>query len=492
MPEETDLIIVKPASPQRMYGSLSLSLSGIEPPIFGIALAGFIRSKGYSVKVFDAETEGLDTETLATEIIKHNPLLVNIIVAGSNPSASSTPLMVVTGEILRELKKKSPSLKIILTGIHPSALPERTLKEEKTDFVGKGESFYTVWRLLEALKSGEKVREIKIRGLWYLKDGKLISGGWGELVKNLDEIPLPAWDLLDMTKYRAHNWHCFGHLSQRSPYAVIYTSLGCPYNCSYCNIHAFYDGKPGIRFRSPEKIIEEIGLLVKNYGVKNIKFLDELFAINEERIARLCDLIIERKYDLNIWAYARINTVDEAMLRKMKEAGINWLSYGIESGSQKVRTGVDKLGFSQDQIKKVIKMTKDAGIYIMGNFIFGLPDDNLQTMQETFELAKELNCEYVNFYMAMAYPGSRLYEEALKEGAELPKGWLGYAQLNEETLPLATKYISGREVLSFRDKAFQEYYTNPKYLEMIEEKFGQEAVSHINEMLKHEIRRKYI
>ena len=492
MPEKVDLVIVKPASPQRMYGSLSLSLAGIEPPIFGIALAGFIRSKGYSVKVFDAETEGLDIRDLAEEIIKHNPLLVNIIVAGSNPSASSTPLMAVTGEILEALKKKSPSLKIILTGIHPSALPERTLKEEKTDFVGQGESFYTVLRLLEALKSGEKAKEIKIRGLWYLKGGKMISGGWGEIVKNLDELPLPAWDLLDMTKYRAHNWHCFGHLDQRSPYAVIYTSLGCPYNCSYCNIHAFYDGKPGIRFRSPEKIIEEIDLLVKNYGVKNIKFLDELFAINEERVANLCDLIIERQYDLNIWAYARINTVNEAMLRKMKKAGINWLCYGIESGSQKVRTGVDKLGFTHGQIKKIIKMTKDAGIYILGNFIFGLPDDNLQTMQETFELAKELNCEYVNFYMAMAYPGSRLYEEALGKGAELPKSWLGYAQLNEETLPLSTKYISGKEVLRFRDNAFKEYFTSSAYLKMIESKFGPDVVYHIKEMLRQGIKRKFI
>ena len=180
------------------------------------------------------------------------------------------------------------------------------------------------------------------------------------------------------------------------------------------------------------------------------------------------------------------------MLKKMKQAGINWLCYGIEAGSQKVRKGVDKLGFNQDLIRKVIQMTKDAGIYILGNFIFGLPDDDLETMEETLNLAKELNCEYANFYAAMAYPGSRLYEEAVERRMELPKSWLGYAQLNEETLPLATKYISGREVLSFRDKAFREYYTSPKYLEMIEEKFGQEVVSHINEMLKHEIRRKYV
>ena len=175
----------------------------------------------------------------------------------------------------------------------------------------------------------------------------------------------------------------------------------------------------------------------------------------------------------------------------MKKAGINWLCYGIESGSQKVRTGVDKLGFGQDLIGSVMKMTQDAGIYILGNFIFGLPDDDLETMQETFNLAKKINCEYINFYMAMAYPGSRLYEEAVKKGLNLPNSWLGYAQLNSETLPLPTKYISGQDVLMFRDKAFKEYYERPEYLKMIKEKFGQEEISHIKEMLKYKIKRNY-
>lgn len=489
-PKNLDLLIIKPGSPQKNYGDLSLTLSAIEPPILGISLAAFIRENKYSVKILDTEVEGLNPEETADKIIEYNPLLVNIVVAGATPSASSTPLMVVTGEILKALKKKAPKIKTILTGIHPSALPEKTLKEERTDFVGKGESFNTILKLLKVLKEGSN--NFTINGLWYLKGGKVIGNGWGNLIDDLDKLPMPAWNLLDLRRYRAHNWHCFGHLKERSPYAVIYTSLGCPYNCSYCNIHALYDGKPKIRFRSPEKIVEEIDFLVKKYQVKNIKFLDELFAINEQRVNRICDLIIKRGYDLNIWAYARINTVNEEMLAKTKRAGINWLCYGIESGSQIVRTRVNKFGFEENLIKKVIKMTRDAGIYILGNFIFGLPDDDLKTMQGTFNLAKELNCEYINFYVAMAYPGSRLYEEALRKGLKLPNSWSGFAQLNAETLPLPTKYISGRDVLRFRDKAFEEYYKRPKYLKMIKEKFGEEEVSHIKEMLKHKIKRKYV
>ncbi len=490
--QSIDLLIIKPGSPKKIYGDLSSSLSAIEPPVLGGLVAGFIREKGYSVKIIDMETEGLGPEETADEIIKDNPLLVNIVVAGANPSASSTPLMVITGEILKALKEKAPGIKTILSGIHPSALPERTLREEKTDFVARGESFYTILQLLEVLKSGKKVQDNKIQGLWYLRDDKVVAGDWGKLVENLDELPFVAWDLLPMDNYRAHNWHCFGHIQERKPYAVIYTSLGCPYNCTYCNIHTLYSGKPGIRFRSPEKVVEEIDYLVKNYKVKNIKFLDELFAINEERVNRICDLIVQKGYDLNIWAYARINTVNEKMLREMKRAGINWLCYGIEAGSKKVRAGVAKLGFEQNTIRKVIKMTQEAGIYILGDFILGLPDDDSETIQETLDMAEELNCEYVNFYTAMAYPGSKLCKDAVEQGIELPKSWLGYAQLNEETLPLPTKYLSSSQVLRFRDKAFQEYFTNPKYLKMIEEKFGLETKEHIKEMSKHKIKRKFV
>jgi anaerobic magnesium-protoporphyrin IX monomethyl ester cyclase len=155
-----------------------------------------------------------------------------------------------------------------------------------------------------------------------------------------------------------------------------------------------------------------------------------------------------------------------------------------------VRGGVAK-SVEQDTIKKAIRMTYDAGIYILANFIFGLPDDNLETMQETLDLAKEFNFEYVNFYAAMAYPGSRLHEDALQQGLKLPEKWHAYTQLGYETLPLPTKYLSGADVLRFRDRAFEEYYRNPEYLASITRKFGNEVVKHIEDMLTHKIRRKY-
>ena len=492
MTEKLDLLLINPGSRRQIYGGLASSLSGIEPPLWCGLIAAFIRENGYSVKILDAEAENWSPEYTAEKIAEHNPLLAGIIVLGSNPSAASTPKMNATSELLTTLKKKTLNIKTILAGLHPSALPERTLREEDVDFICQGEGFYTILQLLKILKSGEDVKNYEIEGLWYMKDNRVISNGWGKLVQNLDELPLVAYDLLPMEKYRAHNWHCFDHIDQRKPYAVIYTSLGCPFNCTYCNIRSMYDGQPGIRFRSPKRVLEEIDFLVQNYKVKNIKILDEIFVLRENHVMEFCDLIIQREYKLNIWAYARIDTVNEKLLKKMKQAGINWLAYGIESGSKKVRDGVNKGRFGQDKIKKAIEMTKAAGIYIIGNFIFGLPDDDLETMQETLNMAKEFNFEYVNFYTTMAYPGSQLYEDTLQKGIKLPEKWSGYSQYSRDTLPLPTKHLSSVEVLRFRDDAFKEYYKNPKYIEMIREKFGPKVVEHINEMLKHEIHRKFI
>lgn len=483
-----DLVLVNPGNRKQTYGGLADSLSGIEPPFWCGLIAGFIRQRGYSVKIIDADAENLTPWQTTEKIAELNPILVAIIVLGTNPSASSTPKMTVVREILNEIKRKAPKIKVTLAGLHPSALPGRTLKEEDIDFVCQGEGFYTILKLLEVLQSGKDPKDYQIEGLWYIRDNKTISNPPPPLIRNLDELPFVAWDLLPIDKYRAHNWHCFDDINKRQPYAVIYTSLGCPFRCSYCPISAFY-GKPGIRFRSPEKVVEEIDLLVKNYKVRNLKIMDELFTVRVKRVMHICDLIIERGYDLNMWAYARVDTVNETLLQKMKKAGINWIAFGIESASKEVREGVSKK-FNQNKIKKAIEMTHSAGIYIIGNFIFGLPDDSFQTMQESLDMAKELNLEYVNFYVSMAYPGSKLYQDALRGGVKLPEKWSGYSQYAEETLPLPTKYLSPADVLRFRDNAFVEYFNNPEYLKLIREKFGVNVVEHIKEMCKHKIRRR--
>lgn len=482
-----DILILKPNSQKRIYGNLSsFSLTAIEPPFWGALLAGYLRKLGFSVILLDAEVEQWAHEEAAKKIKEFNPMLAAISVSGSNPSAS-TMNMVNAGNIIRYIKKIAPQTKTLFHGLHPSALPKRTLLEEAADFVCQGEGFYTLPKLIDSLKAGRS--NIRIEGLWYRENGEIKSNPRPPLLKNLDELAMPAWDLLPMNKYRAHNWHCFDNIHNRQPYGVIYTSLGCPFNCTFCCINAIF-GKPGVRYRGPQKVVEDIDFLVKNYGIRNIKIIDELFALKESRVVEICDLIIERGYDLNMWAYARVNTVTPRMLVKMKQAGINWIAYGFESGSNRVLRGVKK-SYDLSIVESVVKMTYDAGFFIGANFIFGLPDDDFDSLQETLNLALEINAEWGNFYTTMAYPGSKLYEEALEKGWNLPQTWGGYSQYAHDTLPLPTKYLTPGEVLSFRDYAFHTYFENPRYLDKVKYRFGSETVKHIMEMTKHRLKRKY-
>ncbi len=482
-----DILILKPGSQKKIYGELSAySLTAIEPPLWASLLAGYLRKLGYAVELRDAEAEEWSYEETAEKIKEINPLLAVISASGTNPS-SSTMNMTGTGKVLEYLKAIAPDIRTLYHGLHPSALPERTLTEETVDFVCQGEGFYTLPGLIDAIKAGET--EFDIEGLWYKKGGKIKSNPRARVFKNLDELPMPAWDLLPMEKYRAHNWHCFDDINNREPYGLLYTSLGCPYNCTFCCINAIF-GKPGIRHRSPQNVIEEIDFLVTNYGIRNIKIIDELFAFKEDRVVEICDLIIERGYDLNMWAYARVNSVTSKMLEKMKQAGINWVAYGFEAGTQNVLKGVNK-GYDLDMLENVVKMTCDADLYIVANFIFGLPDDDFDSMQETLALAQEINAEWGNFYPAMAYPGSKLYDEAIEKEWRLPETWRGYSQYSYESTPLPTKYLTSGEVLSFRDYAFHTYFENPRYLDKIRRRFGIETVHHIQEMTKHRLKRKH-
>jgi len=484
--DRLDIVLINPGNRRQVYQGLAVDLAASEPPFWVAVLAAFLRNSGFGVAVMDANAENLAPHEVAGLVDEANPYLVAVIVYGSQPSAS-TQNMTVAGRICTELKGHTSS-KVAIGGLHPSALPRRTIEEEDVDFVIEGEGPLTLKSLLEMLRCGDE-DYAQVPGLWYFDDGTVRNNPRASLVSDLDTLlPVAAWDLLPMEKYRAHNWHCFDHIEERIPYGAIYTSLGCPYSCIFCCINAPF-GRPGIRYRSPELVVEEIGLLVGQYGIRNLKIVDELFVLNERHYMTIVEMLIDRGYDLNIWAYARVDTVKASNLKRMKMAGINWLALGIESANPDVRDGASKRMRSND-IKGIVTTIQSEGIRVIGNYIFGLPDDDMETMGETLDMAMDLNCEFANFYSAMAYPGSKLYTLAVEDGLDLPDEWHGYSQHSYETLPLSTKHIGASEVLRFRDNAFHTYFSNPAYLHSIEKKFGGEVVTHIEQMSSNSLKRK--
>lgn len=489
---ECEVLIIKPADQKSVYGGLDqFQLTAYEPPFWSALMAGIIREKGYKVQIFDTEVEGKSISEISDHINEMNPFLTIFSISGTNPSASTQNMLAVR-KILKDYREKYGygKTKILAHGIHVSALPEKTIQDEKLDFVCIGEGFDTIVELIKVVAAGVSDTEAieAVPNLCYMRDGKVNFTFRSEVCKDLDALPMAAWDLLPMEKYRAHNWHCFGHISDRQPYGVIWTALGCPFHCHFCCINTMF-GKSGIRFRSVEKVINEIDYLVQHYHIKNLKIVDELFALNEDRVVSFCEKIIERDYGLNIWAYARIDTITPTMLFMMKKAGINWIAYGFESGNKKSLENVNK-GYALSDVDRVVRNTYKEGIYIVANYMFGLPEDDYDAMQETLNMAVEINSEWVNFNTVMAYPGSGLYQDAMRSGGgvRLPKDWQGYSQYAKESMPMDTKNLRAEEVIAFRDYAFHTYFSNPRYLNKML-KFGEDTVQHILEMTTYKLPR---
>jgi radical SAM superfamily enzyme YgiQ (UPF0313 family) len=487
MDNYVDLVLIHPGAAREIYQGLASEFSAIEPPLWCRLLAGAVRDKGFTVAIIDAEALEMSPSKVASVAIEYRPQLIGIVCFGHQPSAS-TQQMVGASATRKALSEACPQIPVVMLGGHVSALPGRTVHEESC-YAAKGEGVATLLGLLDGLPPDS------VPGLVYhdVGGGVRINPSGPLLDVPAGALHGQAWDLLPMDKYRAHNWQCFGDLSKRQPYASIYTSLGCPYRCSFCCINAPFDSNK-YRMRDPRAVLYEINDLMLHHGVHTFKIVDEMFVLNDRHVNAICDGLIEYKLGdyLNMWAYARVDTVkSREQLDKLRAAGVRWLALGIESGSKHVRDGSQK-GLKNDDILKTVKMIQDAGINVIGNYIFGLPDDAMESMSQTLEIAMDANCEFANFYSAMAYPGSPLYNEAVNNKWALPEQWSGYSQHSFDTTPLATETLSSAEVLKFRDAAFQKYFTSASYLEMVARKFGYDTVAHIHRMAAQPLPRKLL
>jgi anaerobic magnesium-protoporphyrin IX monomethyl ester cyclase len=382
--------------------------AAVEPPLWlGLMAGDWARFKDYDVRVVDAEAEGLTVAQTVARVAELQPKETIIVCMGANPSVSSTPKWPVTLELLKHLDAK-------VTGLHPTA-----------------------------------------------------TGYPGAISRPFDGTPTVPWHLLPMHLYRAHNWHCLGDLKDRGNYAVLYTSLNCPHNCSYCNVHALY-GNRRVRYRPMEDIKAELDKFAE-MGIRNIKVWDELFCLDEKRVAAVCNHIIGNGYKFNIWAYARTDSVSLKMLTHMSLAGIHWVAYGFESVKDK----------KSRKAREAIDMTRASGVNIMGNFIFGLPGETEDTMKASLDFAMKENFEYVNFNIALPYPGSEWYDSLKVK----PTDWSTFDQFSPNI-------CADPKVVAFRDAAFQQYFGRKEYLTMIAKKFGVTAATHIADMTQWGIRNK--
>lgn len=452
--QRTDIVFVSPDSSKEVYQGLASRYSAIEPPVWCLLLAGALRDD-YKVAIVDPLAERLDDHQAWLRIAALYAKLIVFVVYGQNPNSGSTNM--AGAQRLAKYISEKCNTPIAFIGPHASALPEETLKvAPNVKYVLPGDGLEGLRKIMKGAEPGV---------IW----------------SKPSNFKYYAWDLLpSLDHYRAHLWHCNFDETKRSPFAAIYTSLGCPFKCDFCMINMVNRSSPeqldaaqasGIRFFETDSVLDQLEYL-QSKGVHNVRISDEMFFLNKLHYLPIVRGIVDREIKLNLWAYARVDTVRPEYLHEFKAAGINWLCLGIESANQTVRREISKGSFETVDVRQVVKEIKDAGINVLANFIFGLPDEDKAAMQETLDLALEINAEHTNFYPCMALPGTPLYRQAIANGIAIPETFSGFSFHSEDCLPLPTKHCTPQEVLAFRDMAWEKMSLSPSYLAMIDEKFG--------------------
>ncbi|HSV43752.1 MAG TPA: cobalamin-dependent protein, partial [Candidatus Bathyarchaeia archaeon] len=337
-----DILFINPTAAEVIYQDLGKTFSAIEPPIWAGMLANHCLHRKFAAEILDTDALHLTDDQAVERIKQQDPRLVAFVIYGQHPSAS-TQSMVGAVRLAEKLRARYPSYKILFVGAHVAALPRETLERHAcVDFVCQNEGVYTISALLKTnLKDGLK----GIKGLGFRQGEEIILNQSSPIVAQEDlerDLPGVAWNLLPMDRYRTALWHALPNACQRQPFASLYTSLGCPMRCSFCMINIinrqdneYADGSAVFRYWRPEFMIEEFDKLAR-MGIRNIKIADELFVYRKEHFLRLCQLIIERGYDFNIWCYARVDMTRPEYLDILKKAGVNFLALGIESGNLRV------------------------------------------------------------------------------------------------------------------------------------------------------------
>jgi radical SAM superfamily enzyme YgiQ (UPF0313 family) len=298
--------------------------------------------------------------------------------------------------IFRKIRQKDENIPICLGGPYVTTIGEEIFKETPADFAVYGEGEITFSELICHLKGRKNLDEID--GLMYMNGNSGVKvNPPREKIKDLDRMPIPAYDLFPMDRYPLHR---------------MITTRGCPFACAWCNGSSIWKN---YREMGPERMMKELEHLVCHYGKKIFVFGDNTFNGDLERLERFCDLLLDSRLDILWSASIRAEIMTPETARKMKLAGCYNVSVGIESANNDILRNMRK-GTTIEKVSEGIKMLKDAGIEVMSQYVIGSPGETLETVKESIEFARHSGCDYTNFYMVLPFKGTRQWDYVKEEG----------------------------------------------------------------------------
>jgi len=440
------ILLVKPISDKK-------SVLNIVPPIGLGYMATGLRKHGFEVTILDCLKERFNFLDFYGYIKKADFDLIGFQVYSKDIESVNKHISLV--------KKVNESIWTIVGGPHPSLLPEKTFHHfPMVDFGFKGESEVGISALVVYL-SGNRIGFKDFDGavlknisglIW--KNGSDVVCNEMYLEKNLDNFDYPAWDLIRPNKY-PDGPH--GVFFRELPIAPIVTTRGCPFKCTFCGSKSINGST--LRKRSVESIIKEIELLQNSYGIREIHFLDDNFTFDKNFAMNVSREIIKRKIKIN-WCCPngiRLDTLDEDLLKLMKESGCYSISVGIESGSQRILKLMKK-GISLGQIVDKVNLIRKLSFIVSGFFIIGYPDETKEDIRETIKFSKKLDLDRAAFFNFLPLPGTEIYKQLIQSGEMQEFSWHDFSSYKVNYAPVG---ISKNRLKWFQRQAYLSFYLRP-------------------------------
>lgn len=443
------VLIAPPLTLEDRYGKDMKHFGAVTEPL-GIAyLAGYLQNEQIDVAIIDAPAENKSIDDVIQEIKDNGYSLVGI--------SMLTPSFRVVKALCDRIKAHLPELTIILGGPHCTALPEKTLAEiSSADLVCFGEGEKTITEVARDRHSNDLK---PIKGICYRdKSGKIKKNDPRPFIKNIDEIPSPARHLLPMEKYHL----TASRVANDSYCPTIIVARGCPFGCTYCS-HTY--GRK-IRHHSIERIISEIKYLMSEYRISQLNIEADTLTANKKFITNLCNTLIETGISKKIkWTCeSRVDTVTEDLLVLMKNAGCWQISYGIETGNQRLLDMINK-SVTLEQVEETVRLTHRAGISIRGFFMLGLPSETRKESMETIDFAIKLNPQWAQFTITIPYPGTPMFDQLDREGKIRTYDWKEYNTWSgwkkDSQIPFVAEGRTPEELTNLQKMALRKFYMRP-------------------------------
>ena len=435
-----------PISHEQFYGDWDISaLDTVCPPLGLLYIAGYVRAHGHEPSIIDIPNRRWTIAQTVEHIVREQPGAIGI--------SAKTPSVRALAALTSQLRARGVTCPIILGGAHVTAAPIETLERYPAIDVGViGEGELTCLDLLEHIERGRSFDDVA--GIvWRHPAHGIVRTAPRPTIPDLDILPLPAWDLLPNFP------HAYPHSpfeTKRTPAASVITSRGCPFHCTFCDTAVFGSR---VRFHSPAYTLRMLHHLVDQYGIRDVMFYDDNFFINNDHMNGICTGMIEEKLDLSWYCLAHEKTMKPERLALARKAGLWFIEMGVESGSDRILKEIQKKTTARETAEAATEARR-YGIKTKGNFIFGLPLETRETLEETIRFACESDLSFAQQSFLTIWPGSPISANWQRYGT----GLTDWEQLGQYTITFVPHGLTAADLMNASKAFFRRFYLRPRII----------------------------